>query len=282
MLKRIIRLAAAGIAALSLGCTWDDDASVQEASGSFVPLEPGVLTVAADVPSAGFWEGEDADDLNGGLEYELAQALAERFELDEVQVVNMPVGQILSAAAGDFDIALSQISVTDERQEVVDLSQPYFSTTVGVVSTPGLEVPDLAEARELTWGVVGGSTQEAMLDDQVNPEPDPVVYLTVSEALNGLRGGTVDAVLMDYARALAELSEGEGGGGEGELALVARVAVPQEYAVALPEGSPNDEAVSSAIRAMEADGTLEDLHDAFEDEFGDAAESDIPTIRVAP
>jgi hypothetical protein len=61
--------------------------SSSPAAGTFTQCVPGVLTVATSVvPSPGFWEGTPSHP-TGGLEYELARDLAQRFGLRSVRIV---------------------------------------------------------------------------------------------------------------------------------------------------------------------------------------------------
>ncbi|MGB0097664.1 MAG: hypothetical protein WBP81_34645 [Solirubrobacteraceae bacterium] len=99
------RVAAVLLAGLLLGACSDRTSS--PAAGTFTPRTPGVLTVAtSDVPSPGFWEGTPGH-VTGGLEYELARDLAQRFSLKSVRVTivhfhRVVTGQCLwlSAALG--------------------------------------------------------------------------------------------------------------------------------------------------------------------------------------
>ncbi len=128
---------------------------------SFEALTAGTLTVAtSEVPAAGFWEGRDADRVTGGFEDDLVRALADELGLDRVAVVTRPFDDLVDGSATGFDVALAQISITRERSRRLDLSQPYLTTPVAVVGRAGAdEVPDLAAARGLRWGVAEATTE---------------------------------------------------------------------------------------------------------------------------
>ena len=246
------------------------------AAGVFRPREQGVLTVATDFPAAGFWEGDDVAHVTGGFEHELAQELATRLGLERVEVVARPFDALVDGSAGGFDLALAQVSITRRRAELVDLSRPYLTTPVGVVGRSGGAAPDvadLADARGLRWGVAEATTEIDVVDDLIVPEADATVFPTVADALGGVARRSVDVAALDLVRALAEVEVAPG------LALVAQVTAPQHYGALLPRGSKNLAAVDSALRSMEADGTLEDMREELFDRFevGDA-----PVVRVTP
>jgi polar amino acid transport system substrate-binding protein len=92
------------------------------ASGTFTPRTPGTLTVAtAQVPDPGFWTGTIAHP-TGGFEYELAHALASRFGLARVRVIEVPFDRLIAGDLGGADLALSDITVTAERSRYVAFS----------------------------------------------------------------------------------------------------------------------------------------------------------------
>ncbi|HEY8544329.1 MAG TPA: transporter substrate-binding domain-containing protein, partial [Acidimicrobiales bacterium] len=154
---------------------------------AFVPVTPGTLTVAtSEVPAAGFWAGRDADHVTGGFEADLAAALADQLGLDRVAVVTRSFEELVDGSAEGFDVALAQISITGDRERRLDLSRPYLTTPVAVVGRAGAdEVPDLAAARELRWGVARSTTEADLVEDQLRPDADPVVYDEVGDALHG-------------------------------------------------------------------------------------------------
>ena len=83
------------------------------AAGTFTPHHPGVLIVATTlVPSPGFWEGT-ASHPTGGLEYELAKDLAERFGLKSVRIELVHFHRIVSGQLDGADLALDLITPTE-------------------------------------------------------------------------------------------------------------------------------------------------------------------------
>jgi polar amino acid transport system substrate-binding protein len=174
---------------------------------SFEALTAGTLTVAtSEVPAAGFWEGRDADRVTGGFEDDLARALADELGLDRVAVVTRPFDDLVDGSATGFDVALAQISITRERSRRLDLSQPYLTTPVAVVGRAGAdEVPDLATARELRWGVAEATTEADLVADLIRPDDDPRTYPDAGDALAAVRAGEVDVAAVDFVRGLAEV-----------------------------------------------------------------------------
>ena len=261
-------LAALACAAALAGC----DLGEGGASGSFEPNEPGTLRVATErVPSPGFWEGT-AEEPTGGFEYALAEELRERLDLERLEVVEVPFADIIDGRLDGADIALSVLTPTTERDTVLDFSSPYMSAPPALLGAPGLDVPDLETARELTYVVEVDTTLVEHLEQSIDPIAEPIIAEDRDAVLAALESGEADAAIFDLPVAYA-LAEASGG----ELEVAAKLASDEFLAVGLPDDSQrNTEAVSSAIRAMEADGTIGELSAEW---LGAEGGTEVPLLR---
>lgn len=158
---------------------------------------------------------------------------------------------------------------------MVDLSEPYLTTPVGVVGRPGTDVPDLATARSLRWAVAESTTEVDVVDDQIRPDDPAEILPTTSDALAAVADRRVDLAALDYVHAWAEVAADD------RLAVVAQITAPQHYGALLPKGSPNLGPVDAALRRLENDGTLRRLEDELYDRY-DVDIDRVPTIRVSP
>jgi polar amino acid transport system substrate-binding protein len=98
------------------------------------PAVAGQFTVEVNLPAVGWWNGDTPDTIKDGYEYCMAANIAHRAGLDKVKVVNVAWDALVAGQTKDFDLALSEISITDERKKVVDFSVPYFSSDIGVMT----------------------------------------------------------------------------------------------------------------------------------------------------
>lgn len=224
------------------------------AGGSFTPKRPDTLTVAtAQIPDPGFWTGTP-EHPTGGFEYGLAQALAERFHLAHVAVVVVPFKSLIAGDLGGADVALSDITITAEREHHLSFSTPYLAAPPSIVVRPGTQVSDVDQAQALTWAVQGATTLEEALTESILPETTPKVLQHQSEVLMELRQRRVQAVMLDLPVALAYAHESPE-----QYAVAAQLKSEDVLGIGLPKGSENVEAVDSAIRAFKSDGTIERL-----------------------
>jgi polar amino acid transport system substrate-binding protein len=251
-------------------------ASTDKASGDFTPTHHGVLTVAtAEVPLDGLWNGTAAHP-TGGFEYELAKDLAKQFGLATVKVVVVPFDQIIDGHLGGADLALSDLTATPERGQVLDFTGPYLTATPAALVRTGQSVPDLHTAQGLTWAVGRRTTLADFLDDTVQPNTTTKVTGSQHETVAAIEDHQVDAGLLDLPVAAAIARDSHG-----RLSVAGQFNSNDDISAALPQGSDNLDATSSAIRALIADGTIADLAEQWLGLRLDGTSADhIPLIRT--
>lgn len=236
------------------------------AGAKFVPKKPGVLTVATSfIPAPGFWFGPGA---RLGFEAALARRLAHKLGLARVRVVQVPFAKVTHGHLDGADLGLSQVTPTPEREETADFSTPYLTAPPGVLARRGIDAADLKSLRELRWVVARVSTLTPIVRDVVQPTSPPVVVEDRSNAIQALRSGRADALLLDLPVALG-LARAE----PGRFQVLGQLSGGESLAAVLPKGSPNLDIVDSSIRALTADGTISSLASRW---LGDQA--DVPLI----
>lgn len=222
------------------------------AGPKFVPHEPGVLTVAtAFLPAPGFWSGPEA---RSGFEAGLAAALADKLGLERVKVVQVPFAQVVRGQLKGADIGLSQVTPTSERERTADFSTPYLNAPPGVLARRGVTAIDLSGLRDLRWVIARVSTLTPIVMNTVQPSGSPVVVEDRAKALDVLRSGRADALLLDLPVALG-LARAE----PGRFQVLGQLTGGESLAAVLPKGSPNLDIVDSSIRAVIANGTVSQL-----------------------
>jgi polar amino acid transport system substrate-binding protein len=217
----------------------------------FTPVTEDTLTVVTSLPGPGFWNGDDPESIEGGYEYEIALAMQERLGMANLEIVNVSFDQLVAGQVGDFDVALSQVTITDERKEVVDFTEPYFESDQGVLVKTGTEVATIEDAKALQWGVQSGTTGATYLADVVQPEQEAQVFQDLAAGFAALEAGQVDAFMMDTAIVLGQADRS--GGSE---AVAAQFKTGEEYGGILPKGSTNTDAINAVITELKDDGSL--------------------------
>ena len=251
------------------------DRSTSPAAGTFTPHSPGRLTVVtADIPSPGFWEGTTTRP-TGGFEYELAKLLAERFGLSSVHVETESFHRIVEGHLGGADLALDLITPTSTRAQHLDFSTPYLNTAPTVLARTDTNVPDVATARQLRWGVVRGTTFVEIVHTVIDPIRPTEVYGSNTAVVAALEDHKIDALLLDLPLAVVTANDSDK-----RLHAAAQLSEPELLAAAMPKGSGNTEAVDSAIRAFTSDGTINELLGKWVGAQAADAEKSIPLLRT--
>jgi polar amino acid transport system substrate-binding protein len=268
-LRRVVLL----LAVMVLGACGDRTTS--PAAGTFTPHIAGTLTVVtADIPSPGFWEGTP-DRVTGGFEYELARLLGERLGLHALRIETESFHRIVAGHLDGADLALDLITPTSKRAESLEFSTAYLDTPPTVVVRKGTKVSDLETARRLRWGVVRGTTFVGIVSSLIAPSPPVRVYGSNLAIVSALEHGEIDAFLFDLPLAVVTANNSHG-----RLRAVAQLPEPELLAAALPKDSQNTQAVDSAFRAFNTDGTIDDLLRRWVGSAAADAEKSIPLLRT--
>jgi polar amino acid transport system substrate-binding protein len=222
------------------------------AAPAFTPIKAGTLTIVTSLPGPGFFDGSDTDvtKLNAGYEYDIAQALGAKLGL-KVEIRNENFDAIVAGQAGNFDLALSQVTITADRAKVVDFTTPYFDSDQGIIAKAGTKVATLADAQGLLWGVQTGTTGADYVKGTVKPKKDPQVYQQLSDGFTALAAGQVDAFMMDTPIVLSEAAKSAG-----KLAVVGQFKTGEQYGGILPKGSANTAAINALLKGLKDDGSL--------------------------
>ena len=258
----------AGLAAFALGC------GGESASGTFEPATADTLTVVTEpLPIAGFWEGSDAKP-TGGLEYAIAGELRQRLGVAKLVVRTRPFNQIAGGDLAGADVALDLLTPTTAREKVLEFTTPYTQSPPAIVSRTGDDIPDVQTAQQQRWVMKRGTTFEDIIADQIRPDQPPIEVDTRAEVLEALATRRADAAMFDLPAAVAIAHEDPG------LSVVARLASTEPIAAALPKGSKNAQAVGSALRAMDADGTIDRLAQRWLGTSLQDSANDTPLLRT--
>ncbi len=221
------------------------------------PAVAGELTVAAILPTPGNFRGDTPETIDGGFEYCIAAEIAYRAGLEKITVKNVDFAALVAGQLGDYDLAMSGIFKTPEREENVDFSSTYLVQTSGVLAKAGSGLT--AETmKDALLGVYLASVQESWLKDTLKPTQEWRTYQGVPEMNAAVAAGQVEATVLDLPLQLqAEKAS------NGALVVLGQVNVGGDTAAVLPKGSPNKAAIDSVIDDMSASGQMDSLIDTW-------------------
>ena len=252
---------AAGALALT-GCAAQSTPSESSASSELETLTAGKLTIGTGLPAYEPWVAGDKPENGEGFEAAVAYAVAEKlgFAKSDVVWVRTSFDEAIAPGLKNFDFNLQQFSITDERKQSVDFSSPYYSTTQTVITTKGSKadgVTTVAGLKGLVIGAATGTTSFKAIEDVIKPTAGAKAFNSNDDAKAALAAGQVDAIVVDLPTALYLTAvEIEGGKIVGQLS---GSAAGDQFGLVLDKGSKLTAAVSAAVDALRADGTLAKL-----------------------
>ena len=231
--------------------------SGQRGSVKLATVVPGALSVRPALPAPGWWNGDSPDTIKDGFEYCMAANMAYRAGLDRLIVVNRSFAQVLTGQARGFDIALSQITITDQRKKVLNFTEPYYRSDQGVLVRAGIKV-DKDKIKKMRLAVEQGSTTLQYVTDNIKPVEPPKVFTQTAPMFAALAAGQVDAVLFDTPIVLARAKQSNGA-----LQVVGRYDMGENWGGIVNKDSPNLAVFNKLIRDFKNDGTLRDLTNSY-------------------
>ena len=211
------RLSAAALAALmTLGltaCSGGEESSTAAKSG----LEDGVLTVAMECAYAPYnWT--QADDSNGavpikdsnnyanGYDVIIAKKLAEELGV-ELEIVKSDWDSLIPAVqSGPVDCVIAGQSITADRMQQVDFTEPYFYATIVTLTKSDSQYASAASVADLSGATATSQMNTIWYNNCLPQIPDANILPAQADApamLVALNSGTCDIVVTDKPTGLA-------------------------------------------------------------------------------
>ena len=275
-MKKFVTLILALALTLSLAACGGNNASTSGSASSagsdaassgeagFTTAVDGVLSMATEAtfPPYEYYDG----DAIVGIDVEIAQAIADKLGL-ELQVTDIAFDSIIPGVqSGKYDLGLAGMTVTDERLEQVNFSDSYATGVQVVIVKEGgkvTSVDDLfADGASNVIGTQTGTTGflYATWDIQDAGLGEVKSFAKTTDAVEALKNGQVDCVILDNEPAKALVAANEGAG----LSILDTEYAVEDYAAAISkDNTALLEAVNGALKELIADGTVQSILDKY-------------------
>ena len=277
-MKKILAMAMAVVMALGLSaCGGSNSAASSSAAGSvsgsasgsvsngdpaFTTVTPGKLTMSTNASFPPYEMVAD-DGSFEGIDIEVAGAIAEKLGL-ELQVDDMGFDAALQAAqTGKSDMVMAGVTVTEERQAVMDFSNSYANGVQVVIvkeGSPIQTVDDLANANMI--GCQMGTTGYTFCSDTPENggfgEDHVTPYDDGAAAVQALMNGQIDAVVIDNKPAQEYVAANPG------LKILDGDFTNEDYAIGVAKGNTALlDAINGALEELTNDGTIQSIVDKY-------------------
>lgn len=226
--------------------------------------EKGTLVVATspDYAPFEFQTLVDGENKVVGSDIMLAQKIADELGV-ELEISSMNFDNVLNSVQnGKADLAIAGLSVSPERLEVFDFSDPYYQVgnVLLVQKADAEKIATVADLDQLDLAVQKGTTQETYARESLSNAN--IISLTLmGEAVNELKNGQVKAILLDSAVAEGYISQNP------DLAIAALSFEAEEEnakAIAMPKDSGDlkteiDKIIAEIVESGEYNTYLEEV-----------------------
>lgn len=260
-------LALAATATLALaGCAGGNDAGGDDAPASggedYGLVADGTLSVCSDIPYEPFeFEGGDNGTGYTGFDIDLMNAIAEKLDLklavQDVSFEALTSGTVL--LTGDCDLGASAMTITDERKENIDFSDPYYESLQSLLVRADSGIESIDDLSGKVVGVQQGTTGETYTTDNA---PDDVEILRLpsdGELWPAIQAGQIDAILQDQPVNVAHEKADD------TYTIVEEYETDEEYGFAFAKGEKDAlrEAINGALKELKDDGSYQEIYDSY-------------------
>ena len=260
----VATLGAAGALALA-GCNGseqpaetDDTQTTDDTAGeaSYTLVKEGVLTNVAELGFSPF-EYIDEDGTTVGFDVDLSNAIAEKMGLTCEWLPNQAFDTLVPTIkqGGKADISIAGVTITDERLEDVDFSDPYLNSNQALIvaASSGYATDDL-DAEEIQIACQTGTTGDAWIQENL-PNATRVPLPDVTAGMMGVSTGSYQAMVIDLPVAQNMLAQSFS-----DLTILEEIPTGEQYGIAVSYDNPGlKDAINDALAQIEEDGTMDEL-----------------------
>ena len=247
--KIVSVLAALAIAVLCCGC-----------GSKSMPAQEGTLIMAtnAEFPPYEYKEG----DAIVGIDAEVAKLIADKLDL-ELEIADVDFDSIIPGVqSGKYDMGMAGMTVTDERKEKVNFSDSYATGVQVVIVKEDSDIKSIDDLEGKKIGAQQGTTGYIYASDSVENggygEENVTGYQNGALAVEALKGGKVDCVIIDNEPAKAYVAANEG------LKILDTEYVTEDYAICFAkENTELQTKVNDALKALIEDGSVKKVVDKY-------------------
>jgi len=243
------------MAATLTACGGDDDVN----AGDLNLVNPGTLTVCTDSPYRPM-EFEENGEFTG-FDMDLMRAIADDMGL-ELAVNNTgfdPITSGIAMESDQCDIAAASITITPDREENIDFSDPYFTADQSLLVANSSGITDLAGFAGKNLGVQTGTTGELYAQENAPSDATLVSYENPGDIFTAIAAGDIEGVLQDIVpNADYALTHDD-------VTIVETYPTNEQYGLAVKEEGAEDllVAVNDELAKLKDNGTYQEIYDKW-------------------
>ncbi|WP_028784825.1 glutamine ABC transporter substrate-binding protein [Thalassobacillus devorans] len=193
-----------------------------------------------------------------GFDIDLIKAVAEEAGF-KVNIESMKFDGVVSGMqSGRFDIGIAGMTITEERKETIDFSDPYYDAGLMIaVNKNNNEIKSEEDLAGKKVGTRSGTTSEAYIKEN-HPDAELVTFPGIVEAYMDLESGRLDAVMYDVPNVKYYVANDSA-----NLKTVGDILQGEQYGIAFPKDSDLVEDVNKALETLKENGTYDDIYEKW-------------------
>ncbi|MFQ9439273.1 MAG: ABC transporter substrate-binding protein [Subdoligranulum sp.] len=232
------------------------EAASETETAELSTVEPGKLIMSTNAAFPPYEMTTDSGEFEG-IDIETAQAIADKLGL-ELQIDDMDFdAALLAVQQGKSDMVMAGVTVTDERQNVMDFTDSYATGIQSIIVKGDSDIASVDDLAGKKIGTQRGTTGYLYCSDDFGDE-NVVAYDNGLTAVQMLNNGQVDCVVIDNAPAKEFIAANPG------LKLLDTAYVEESYAIGIGKGNTElKDAINTALEELKADGTLQAIVDKY-------------------
>ena len=226
----------------------------------FTTLEEGVLQVANCLDYPPFESVVDGDEV--GFDIDLVEAIGERLGLT-TEWIRADFDTVFTAVAGNqFDMVAAASTITEEREEIVDFSDPYYASRQSLTVNTA-ETPDITSTDQLGEGdivnVQKGTTGKLWAEENLVPQGVELrTFQLASDMFRDLEAGNAVGIVNDEPASVEIIKDLP------DLEVVQAIDTNENYGFAFSPSNPElREAVNIGLQMVIADGTYAEIFEEY-------------------
>lgn len=257
-----LRALASGISVLALavsaaGCAKEDTSTTTESGIELV--EDGTLTICTHLPYEPFEFTEGGEVV--GFDPDVLEIAAEAEGLD-TKVVDIGWETIVSGEAlntEQCDVGAGAMTITPEREAVMDFTDPYFEATQALMTKTGSGITDLEQLAGMSVAVQDGTTGADYVTENAPSDTEIISFEDSALMMQAVRTGRVEAGVNDNGLLNYFVSQNP------DVEVTTEFKTGESYGFSVKKGG-NDELLAAINEAIASD----EYDEVYAKWFGDA------------
>ena len=207
------------------------------------------------------FNNKDASGNVVGFDKEIGDALCAKMKVECTVVTSDWDGIIPALNAKKFDFLISSMSITDERKQAVDFTDPYYSNKLQFIAKKDIDFKtDKAALKGKIIGAQRATLAGTFLEDNYGDDITIKLYDTQENAYLDLTSGRLDGILADKYVNYEWLKSDAGRSYEFKGDPVEE---SDKIGIAVRKKDPLREKLNAALREIKADGTYKKINDKY-------------------